>query len=119
MLELSLFSGGACYRQPLWDSATGVIVYGLLPTPVKADGHGFHRVTYDSSLRRWLSRGARRNLQIHWAQFAVLSKKLSRGIARPQFAEAMMGWPIGWSDLRPLEMDRYRQWLEQYGKDSV
>jgi len=30
----------------------------------------------------------------------------------PTFAERLMGWPIGWTDLRPLEMDKFRRWLE-------
>ena len=30
----------------------------------------------------------------------------------PHFTEWMMGWPQGWSDLKPLEMDKFQQWLE-------
>jgi hypothetical protein len=35
---------------------------------------------------------------------------------QPAFVEWMMGWPIGWTDLRPLEMDRFRQWWQQHGR---
>ena len=34
----------------------------------------------------------------------------------PEPSEATMGWPIGWTDLRPLEMDRFRRWLRSHGK---
>jgi len=34
----------------------------------------------------------------------------------PQWVEWLMGWPIGWTDLQPLEMDKYQLWLQQHGK---
>ena len=33
----------------------------------------------------------------------------------PLFAEALMGWPIGWTDLKPLAMDKFREWLQRHG----
>ena len=38
------------------------------------------------------------------------------GQLNPPWVEWLMGWPIGWTDLRPLEMDRFRLWYEQHGK---
>jgi hypothetical protein len=32
------------------------------------------------------------------------------GRPSPVIHEWMMGWPIGWSDIRPLEMDKFRVW---------
>jgi hypothetical protein len=29
----------------------------------------------------------------------------------PQFQEWLMGWPFNWTELQPLEMDRFRSWL--------
>jgi len=34
------------------------------------------------------------------------------------FREWMMGWPIGWCDLQPLEMARFQQWLHWHGRRS-
>ena len=34
----------------------------------------------------------------------------------PQLTEWLMGWPIGWTDLKPLETDKFRQWLNSHGK---
>ena len=34
----------------------------------------------------------------------------------PSWVEWLMGWPIGWTDLKPLAMDRFRQWLNSHGK---
>jgi hypothetical protein len=33
----------------------------------------------------------------------------------PCFAEKLMGWPIGKTDLKPLEMDKFQQWLNSHG----
>lgn len=33
-----------------------------------------------------------------------------------EWIEMLMGLPIGWTDLRPLETDRFRQWSNSHGK---
>jgi hypothetical protein len=35
------------------------------------------------------------------------------GRPTPEAHEWLMGWPPGWSDTRPLETDRFRQWQQQ------
>ena len=32
----------------------------------------------------------------------------------PQWVEWLMGWPIGWTELKPLAMDRFREWQQQH-----
>jgi hypothetical protein len=34
----------------------------------------------------------------------------------PDFVEELMLWPTGWTDLKPLEMDKFHLWLQQHGK---
>ena len=38
------------------------------------------------------------------------------GQLNPTWVEWLMGWPLGWTDLKPLEMDKFRQWCEQHGR---
>jgi len=38
------------------------------------------------------------------------------GQLNPDWVEWLMGWPIGWTDLKPLGMDRFRVWLRSHGK---
>jgi hypothetical protein len=38
------------------------------------------------------------------------------GVPNPTFSEWLMGWPLGWTDLKPLETDRFQQWLHLHGK---
>jgi len=33
----------------------------------------------------------------------------------PEFEELMMGWPIGWTEPTPYEMDKFREWQQQHG----
>lgn len=34
----------------------------------------------------------------------------------PLFAELAMMWPSGWTDLKPLEMDKFREWQQQHSR---
>jgi hypothetical protein len=37
------------------------------------------------------------------------------GKVTPEAHEYLMGWPIGWSDLKPLAMAKFQQWQQQHG----
>lgn len=37
------------------------------------------------------------------------------GSLNPTWVEWLMGWPLGWTDLKPLAMDRFRSWRQQHG----
>lgn len=37
------------------------------------------------------------------------------GPENPEWREWLMGWPIGWTDLKPLATDRFRSWLSSHG----
>lgn len=36
------------------------------------------------------------------------------GQLNPEWVEWLMGWPIGWTELKPLAMDRFREWRQQH-----
>ena len=38
------------------------------------------------------------------------------GQLNPMWVEWLMGWPLGHTDLKPLETDKYQKWLEEHGK---
>lgn len=40
---------------------------------------------------------------------------LASGQLNPEWVEWLMGWPIGWTELGPLEMDRFHEWQQQHG----
>ncbi len=37
------------------------------------------------------------------------------GTLNPTWVEWLMGWPLGWTDLKPLAMDRFQAWQQQHG----
>ena len=49
------------------------------------------------------------------AQMATGQAKPVGGQLNPTWVEWLMGWPLGWTALEPLEMDKFREWLEQHG----
>lgn len=44
----------------------------------------------------------------------VVRDRGSDGKLNPQFTEWMMGWPIGATDLKPLETDKFQSWLQRH-----
>ena len=38
------------------------------------------------------------------------------GALNPVWVEWLMGWPLGWTDCEPLEMDKYRWWRRSHLK---
>jgi len=38
------------------------------------------------------------------------------GQLNPTWVEWLMGWPSGWTDLKPLAMDRFHEWQQQHSK---
>jgi hypothetical protein len=38
------------------------------------------------------------------------------GPLNPHWTEWLMGWPEGWTDLKPLETDKFQKWLDAHGK---
>jgi DNA (cytosine-5)-methyltransferase 1 len=38
------------------------------------------------------------------------------GKLNPMWVEWLMGWPVGWTDLKPLEMDKFQKWQDEHGR---
>jgi hypothetical protein len=38
------------------------------------------------------------------------------GKIHPEFTEWMMGWPLGWTDLKPLETDKFHCVQQKHGE---
>jgi hypothetical protein len=75
--------------------------YGWLPTPRASDGSGggcVHRQRHHWNLKDWVK------------------KNFGKGPMNPELSELAMDWPIGWTDLKPLEMGKFQQWQQQHGE---
>jgi len=50
-----------------------------------------------------------------YAQGGTALSTQAGGKLNPMWVEWLMGWPLGWTDLKPLEMDKFQKWQEQHG----
>jgi len=87
---------GDAYQRPKWERPIREIEYGLLPTPLASD----HR---------------RPGGVLEQYKKMPDIAAIVGGFVHPEYHEWLMGWPIGWTGLEPLEMDRFQEWLDLHG----
>jgi len=78
---------------------------GLLPTVTATDWKGG-----TVAIRK--DRGNQRTDQ--WRDYVKIKCGLT--YPHPTHSEIRMGWPTGWTELKPLETDKFQQWLRLHGK---
>jgi len=102
--------------------------YRLWPTPraresndyqnVNRDKNGVSRgiaLTLNGAVKLWATPTASTGGQ---EPEGTTGRKLTTqvgGQLNPTWVEWLMGWPLGWTDLKPLAMDRFREWQQQHG----
>lgn len=96
---------GVVYQHPTAERPISVTVSGLLPTCTATDYKGGRSPEAAVKVGRSETDSFR--------QFC--RSKLGWKRPRPAAMEAMMLWPDGWSDLKPLATDRFREWQQQHG----
>lgn len=79
----------------------------MWPTPQASDNRDRGNMS-DESIQRRIRMGKQIGLSK-----AVKPEKAS-GSLNPTWVEWLMGWPIGWTDLKPLETGRFQQWQQQH-----
>ena len=94
---------------------------GYVPAPVKNMAEGFlggpirSKETWKTTSRQdhWLIgiwknwTGRENNGRIKW-----------KVTSHPTFCAWSMGWPMNWTRLKPLAMDKFQQWLRSHGEYS-
>lgn len=75
------------------------------PTPNASDADKWSNETLEE--RKAKGRQIRLNT-------AVSPQGGNGGRLNPDWVEWLMGWPIGWTDLKPLEMDKFQSWLKAH-----
>ncbi len=100
-----LMRSGMCFRRPTLAPTTYANASGLLPTPTKS----------------WAKRGPglsnnlenlRMGLGVTHTTLAIVEAVGWRWPA--SFVEWMMGWPLQWTALRPLETGKFHEWQQQH-----
>lgn len=55
--------------------------------------------------------------KIESMDYSQEQKRILLGLSlSPVWMEWFMGWPKEWTDIRPLEMDRFQSWLQAHGR---
>lgn len=102
--------GGVVYQPLTWARHTNAIAPGwsgeTLPTPSVAMAKG----SSEKALTRKDGRSRLRNRLDYWVERSGKDGRLN-----PEFVEWVMGWPIGWTELAPLEMGKFHEWQRQHG----
>nr|WP_051018565.1 hypothetical protein [Thauera sp. 28] len=95
---------GCVYQHPIAERPISVIASGLWPTPSGCTSGKNHVA---GRLDEWGGSGNPfRGTEIASVRCA-------------SFEEWMMGWPMGWSALMPLEMDKFHLWQQQHSQFSL
>ena len=122
---------GVLSEQTTLELHTSASASGLWPTPVASDTGDRKRpyaqggtplslaVKYMTPTAQIGTKcGGRHNRKADTlaSQIAELEglQQTSTGRLNPPWVEWLMGWTIGWTDLKPLEMDRFREWQQQH-----
>ena len=123
-----LMQDGECWEQPTLELRIRGTESGLWPTPT-ASSNGPSKV--GSKNPRGIHSGNALATAVSWRTPTVNDSK-SNGTAsqqnrqspnlnaqvggplNPTWVEWLMGWPLEWTDLKPLEMDKFQQWRQQH-----
>jgi hypothetical protein len=69
--------------------------------------------------RKTVEKGNSMGISLTDLQMQVIAEEMGmdgRGSLNPMWVEWLMGWPLGWTDLKPLETDKFQRWLDEHGK---
>jgi hypothetical protein len=126
---------GALFQHPTLERPISAIASGLWPTPTMSDGPGG-----PGNQGRQGGLNLRTKVARSWptpvasmakgSSPAALTRKSGAdrsndrldhavmasdgGQLNPEWVEWLMGWPIGWTELKPLEMGKFREWQQQH-----
>lgn len=101
---------GECWEQTMPDVFIREKEYGLsLPTPIATEYKGAGRKRFGGSEKY---RGGKMSEALRTCESDPI-------YLNPSFAELTMMFPMGWTDLRPLETDKFREWQRLHGKSYL
>ncbi len=112
-----LMLDGECFPDDMLEPPTQESACGWWPTPMS--GPCCRSQTVESTLRLIHRDAVSQETTMTAVMRAAIQQSLQyppRGNLNPLWIEWLMGWCIGWTDLQPLEMDKFQQWRQQHGE---
>ena len=128
----SLFNRSASPGAALRPTLGAMAKFGIWPTPCASDNRP--RGTPASTERRMkIGKQVGLEAMVKWATPTAHNAKegaypaeytrktpslasQAGGPLNPTWVEWLMGWPLGWTDLRPLETGKFQLWLDSHGR---
>jgi hypothetical protein len=111
--------GQAAYLAEMPESTSSEIECGYWPSPTKMDAVLINMMPANGDSTRLDKFGKPRKVLRDGRTASMgLSRliiSLTGRVPKPEAYEGLMGWPNGWTALRPLEMDKFQQWLHSHG----
>lgn len=107
--QWGMWADGAAYELQRPELSTIEPDGGWLPTPTATDHKRTPmKMTYATKPE---TEGAPDDL----AKWALRESGLPHGRLEPALWEWAMVWPLTWTELKPLETDKFQQWLDAHG----
>lgn len=124
---------GECWEQATWAPHIAASASGLWPTPTVYGNHNKPGASKNagwglsSAVKLWptptasASKGSSAGALLRKDGRSRINDRLDHkimhlegGQLNPAWVEWLMGWPIGWTELKPLEMARFHEWQRQH-----
>lgn len=115
---------------PRWGTTRNGVLYQrqISERPIDVNVFGFSDgEPMQAPLQQWptpvasMSKGSSPNALVRTSGASRLRDRLDHAVMalhgghlNPTWVEWLMGWPLGWTDLKPLEMARFREWQRQH-----
>ena len=106
---------GVCWEREIFKENTKETEFGSLPTPVATDWMAPSKATASYQDGRFI-RTSKTSGKVFGLRLSAAYHLMTGNLMPPSFSEWMMGWPLGWTDLKPLETDKFQLWLKKHGK---
>lgn len=110
-----LMLNGLCWELTTFSRLTKDRGYGLWPSPMASD----EKRLKEFSIEQLAAAPGRKKGS--WKGFATFPEEIALVcdyFPHPEFAEWIMGYPPGWTDLEPLGTGRFRQWFDSFSRRS-
>lgn len=108
-----LMRAGECWERQTLVPRTSESASGFWPTPTHSPRDA--SCTMETAIK-WNGVAKQDSLSFAVArEEKAAGRHMPHGQLNPTWVEWLMGWPTGWTDLKPLETARFREWQQQHG----
>ena len=107
--------GGLLWELPMSERRTKESDFGWWPTPTASDCKGGKASGIQYRSQRFIRTSSTSGTEFG-ARLADAFRLMNGNQLQPNFSEWMMGWPLGWTGLKPLETDKSHSAPQQLGE---